>query len=941
MKKKSKSNKIQPGQRWMSEMEPELGMGIVQTVERRRVGLAFPASDVFRTYALASAPLRRVRFKIGDRIHLQNEMTFIVKDIDEKNHLLSYSDGQQFFSETEISHTLVLNTPEEKIAAGQIDYMQTYLLRVETFKLRHKWRKSDCFGFVGGCIDLLPHQLFIASEVTKRHVPRVLLADEVGLGKTIEACLIIHRLILCGRINRVLILVPQVLIYQWFVEFFRRFHILFRIADDLFFKTVENQSKDSNPFSEAQLIISSIETLSQNSKRKKQMIEADWDLLVIDEAHHLQKESPLYPAVQHLSKNVQGLLLLSATPEQLGLQNHFARLSLLDPDRYFDYDTFINETLNYQKTAKIVDQLEQSDENDPVAIKKIQTEFQNLKGYKDILDQAQIDKSELIRKILDTHGTGRVMFRNTRSVVKGFPERKVHLIPLENVQNETVLTQLDMELLLDLDLSDQKPVFQLEKDPRILWLADFLKTHKEEKCLLICCYPEKVTAIHRAIQKHMNVQVSLFHENVPLKQRDENAAWFAETSGAQILLCSEMGSEGRNFQFVNHLILFDLPPSPELLEQRIGRLDRIGQKKTIHIHLPFAKNSPQSRLIQWYHDGLGAFSKIIPYAQTVYEFSKQKLVNMILEPSNNLSEFKSFISETQKLSQKLAQDFDAGRDRLLERNSFNQKIAHQIQNAIIQADSDDEIETYTQKLFEHFGVVFREFRPRTYRLKINHRFNDKFSGVHRNDMPVTFDRKKALLFENITFLSWDHPLINDAMELLIGEGDGQCSFAAWEDSKKESMYIESLYILECIAPQNLHMDRFLPTTPIQMLVNDQLKNCQKLLHSIDYESNLKDAQSCTDLFNDTIEKIPEMIKYSEQCVQRLAKKIISETLNEIDHQMDTEIHRLKTLQAINPNVKQIEIKAAKQEKDSLKQYVASARIRIDSIRLIRRGKIFL
>jgi len=939
MKKKSNTNKIQPGQRWMSEMEPELGMGIVKNVERRFVGLSFPATDVFRTYAIASAPIRRVRFKIGDRVHLQDETTFIVKDIIEENHLLSYSDGEQYFLETDISHMLVLNTPEEKMSAGQIDHMQTYLLRVETFKQRNRWKKSECFGFVGGCIDLLPHQLYIANEVTKRQLPRVLLADEVGLGKTIEACLIIHRLILSGRINRVLILVPQVLIYQWFVEFFKRFHILFRVADDLFFQSIEKQSKEANPFSEAQLIISSTESISENPKRKQQMIDADWDLLVIDEAHHLQKESPLYEAIKVLSQNIHGLLLLSATPEQLGLKNHFERLSLLDPDRYYDYDSFLDETLNYQKIARLVDELEKRNENDPDTIQKVKTELQNLKGYnsEDVLKKINKDKSNIIRNILDTHGTGRVMFRNTRSVVKGFPERKVHLIPLENTQNETVLTQLDMELLLDLGLSDQKPIFQLEKDPRILWLTDFLKTNKDEKCLIICCYPEKVIAVHKAIQKHINVQISLFHEKVPLKQRDENAAWFAEKSGAQILICSEMGSEGRNFQFVNNLILFDLPKSPELLEQRIGRLDRIGQKKTIHIHLPFSKNSPQSMLIKWYQDGLNAFTRIIPYAQTIYELSKQKLIHMLLDPPDNKSEFEQFISETQKLCLKLAKEFDAGRDRLLERNSYNKKIALKIQEDIKQEDCNLEIENYTQQLFGHFGVVFKEYRPRTYKLKLNHNFNDKFSGVHKNGMPVTFDRKKALMLENITFLSWDHPLINDAMELLIGEGDGQCSFAVWEDFKNKAIYLESLYILECIAPQNLHLDRFLPSTPIQMLVDDNLKNCQKLLQSKDFESNLADARPRSDLFNDAIVKIPDMIKYSKKCVKRLANKIITDTLKEIDIQMDNEINRLNTLKAINPNVKDFEIKAAKLEKKSLKEYVSSARIRIDAIRLIRRG----
>ncbi|MBF0449258.1 MAG: RNA polymerase-associated protein RapA [Candidatus Magnetomorum sp.] len=935
-----KKNAFQTGQRWMSEMEPELGMGVVQSVEHRRIGLSFPASDVFRIYSAESAPIKRVRFRVGDRINLQNGTSFIVKEIAEKDSLISYSDGEHVFPESEISHILVLNTPEEKLSAGQVDFMQAYMLRMETFKLRHRYRQSECFGFMGGCIDLLPHQLYIANEVSRRHAPRVLLADEVGLGKTIEACLIIHRLLLSGRISRVLILVPQVLVFQWFVEFYRRFNIVFRIADDKFFKSVERQSKKANPFSEAQLIMVAIETLAQNTPRKNQMVDVEWDMVVIDEAHHLQKESPIYPAIQNLSQKTQGILLLSATPEQLGLKSHFERLCLLDPDRYYDYDAFIKESMNFQKVAKIVDQLEQTDRVDDSTIEDIQSVFKNMDVFNspdDILKQIKADKSAFIRQIMDTHGTGRVMFRNTRSVVKGFPERKVHLIPLEDIQDDITLTQIHMELLLDLGLSVQKPVFQMENDPRIEWLANFLKEHKPEKCLLICCYPEKITGIQDAIKNRINVQMSLFHENIPLKQRDENAAWFAESGGAQILLCSEMGSEGRNFQFVHHLILFDLPPSPELLEQRIGRLDRIGQKKTIHIHVPFAQNSPQAGLIQWYHQGLKAFSNIIPYAQPVYELFKQRLVSALLDPSDDQSEFKTLISDTQVLCKKMAKDFDEGRDRLLERNSFDKKAAIDIQHAIIHADHDPRIEPFVKRLFGFFGIVFEELWPRTYRLRASNRYNDKFSGLHRKNMRVTFERKRALMLENITFLSWDHPMIIDAIELLIGEGAGQCSFAFWHHSKATGSYLESLYILECIAPQNLHMDRFLPSTPVRMLVNDQLKNCKKLLHSSAFKMHLEDARYQSNLFEDAIALVPKMLAYSEKCVQREANQIISRTLDSIDQQMNTEINRLKALKAINPNVKETEIQAAEKEKENLKTYVSSARIRIDAIRLIRQG----
>jgi ATP-dependent helicase HepA len=938
MKKSTKSDEMKAGQRWMSEMEPELGVGIIRFVERRRIGVDFPATDIHRMYSIETAPIRRVAFRIGDRVTLQNDHSFVVKEIQEKDNLLSYHDGEQFYPESDISNILVLNTPEDKLSAGQLDYLQTYILRLETLFVRHRFRKSAAFGFVGGSIDLLPHQLYIAHEVTNRYLPRVLLADEVGLGKTIEACLIIHRLIQSGRMERILILVPQVLIYQWFVEFYRRFYITFRIADQKYFKAVEKESSSANPFSESQLILSAIETIENDPLRKSQIIKAGWDMVVIDEAHHLKMNSPIYPAVKQLSQQTHGLLLLSATPEQLGLEHHFARLRLLDPDRYFDYEKFINESTNYQKISALVDDIDKQSNINLNSIEKIRSVFDDMgiKHLDGILTQKRLSKTRLIRQILDTHGTGRVMFRNTRSIVKGFPKRVVNLAPLDDITDEILYTQNSLELLLDLGLSEQKPIFQLENDPRILWLVDFLKTHKDRKCLLICCYPEKVVGIQKAIEHHINIQVSVFHENIPLKQRDENAAWFADPDGAQILLCSEMGSEGRNFQFVQNLILFDLPASPDLLEQRIGRLDRIGQQKSIYIHIPFARNSPHMELIIWYHKGLNAFTKIIPYAQPVYEICRNRLIETILEPSDTLEEFEKLISDTIELSGQMEQAFNRGRDRLLERNSFDMPVAKKIKDAIIEADRDSDIEPYCQRLFGYFGISLDELRHRTYRLRATHRYNEKFPGL-RNKMRVTFDRKKSLMLENVTFLSWDHPMIINAMELLIGEGSGQCSLAIWQDARKTCVYLESLYILECVAPKTLYLDRFLPSTPIRMIVNDQLKSCKKLFESDGFERRLEDARYSTNLFEDAMKLVPKMIATSEQIVQKEADRIIADTLQQIEKQMDDEVTRLKTLKLMNPNVKDIEIKAAIEEKKNLIEYASSARIRIDAIRLIKRG----
>ena len=176
--------------------------------------------------------------------------------------------------------------------------------------------------------------------MARRHAPRVLLADEVGLGKTIEAGLILHRMLLTGRAERALILVPPSLMHQWLVELLRRFALEVTLLD-------EQQSlaqAEANPFESGQLILASQAWLFANPQRQEQAAACDWDLLIVDEAHHLdwsaEQVGAGYACVERLAKRVPGVLLLTATPEQMGLASHFARLRLLDPDRYHSLEAF-------------------------------------------------------------------------------------------------------------------------------------------------------------------------------------------------------------------------------------------------------------------------------------------------------------------------------------------------------------------------------------------------------------------------------------------------------------------------------------------------------------------------------------------------------------------------------------------------------------------------
>ena len=332
------------GQRWISESEPELGLATVVQAGAGRVQVEFKSAGETRVYAADQAPLKRVRFRVGDKARTQADQEFIIKEVIEQAGLLIYVGENLQLPEAQLSDRISLQGPQERLFAGRFDPSTSFELRRRTLELFHRSRQSPVRGFVGGRIDLIPHQLYIAHEVANRHAPRVMLSDEVGLGKTIEACLILHRLRLSGRANRILVLVPESLVHQWFVEMLRRFNVWLNIFDEERCASIEAGEPGANPFLDDQLVLTSLDFLARDPRRTAQAVAAGWDVLVVDEAHHLAwsetAPSREYQVVDELSRKSEGLLLLTATPEQLGVESHFARLRLLDPDRYRDLARF-------------------------------------------------------------------------------------------------------------------------------------------------------------------------------------------------------------------------------------------------------------------------------------------------------------------------------------------------------------------------------------------------------------------------------------------------------------------------------------------------------------------------------------------------------------------------------------------------------------------------
>lgn len=903
--------KLVPGQRWVSDTEPELGLGIILKASFNIVEVLFPAAGEHRQYAIKSAPLRRVQFKEGDQVKSHSGENFEIQGFEENNGLITYKTNKRDLQETELSDTISFSAPEDRLLLGQIDDTSSFNLRLKALQQFSTIRHSPVRGYVGARVELLPHQMFIAHEVSSRLLPRVLLADEVGLGKTIEACLILHRLHLTRRANRILILLPESLVNQWFVELYRRFHLLFSIFDEERCLAIE-ANEPQNPFLDSQLVICSLTFLSTNPHRAQQTIDAGWDLVIADEAHHLQwtpeTTSSEYSLVESLATQTPGLLLLSATPQQLGPEGHFARLRLLDPNRYSNLETFIEESNHYQHVAKAADRLLAGNSLSKADQKLFGTKSERIKRHCSELAEGNEDaRQQLIRALLDEFGIGRVMFRNTRAALKNFPERIAQLYPITANQ--------------DTDL-----------DEKILWLAELLKQLGNQKILLICHSLELAEEINERLLRQVNLTTALFHEGLTLIQRDRHAAHFADEDGARILICSEIGSEGRNFQFAHHLVLFDLPQNPELLEQRIGRLDRIGQTSTIHIHVPYLKASPQEVLARWYHEGLNAFQINLHGASEIMHELHDDLQDTLQKFSTK--KLSSLIKNSTKIHKQIGKKMEQGHDRLLELSSNQPEKATDIIEQIQVQDTDREFEIFFLRLIDSFGLTVEDLSHRTYLITPGNKTTHALPGMPDEGMSITFDRTRALSRENITFMTTDHPLVRGAMDHLLSQPDGNSAFSVWRNSGGEGLMLEACFVVECPAPSTLHVDRFLPPMPIHVLVNHSMKD---VTDTTDLSSAKLEKGDITKLLDRGVVKkkiIPDMLKKARNFASNRMQTVVSDATKVMNEQLQSEIDRLQDLQQLNNHVSAEEITALQQQQTDLQTAFTTSHLRLDALRLL-------
>ncbi|MFP5275170.1 DEAD/DEAH box helicase [Coleofasciculus sp.] len=501
----------------------------------------------------------------------------------------------------------------QALADGQTDTIDYYEARIKLFNVSvmADYDQLVCLPTLTG-IDKHWYQIETARKVLRQLGGRALLADEVGLGKTIEAGLILSEYLARGMIESLLILTPASLVSQWQQELQTKFGIDTITSDDK-----QLQLNRSEFWSTNNRLIASLNT-AKSANHFHLVTARNWDLVIVDEAHHLKNRSTLnWKLVNALNKRF--ILMLTATPVQNSLVELFNLLTLLKPGL-------------------------------------LKTEAAFKKEYVSSKNGRVPKNPEKLRQLMRE-----VMVRNTRSLVDvQLPKRFATTITVTPSQSEEKLYQDLTEYLRSWEIteSDSGKTKKLDKFSRTNLLmragsspqalADSLKNlakkfpsdelkrltrrasqiKKVEKALALVDLLKKSTqktivfTTHRATSAYLaktleqaDISFAQFLGDMSLKEKD--AAIEAFRDRVSVLLASETGGEGRNIQFANAIVNYDLPWNPMKIEQRIGRIHRIGQQQDVFIFNFCLQDSIEEYILRILHDKINMFELVVGEIETI------------------------------------------------------------------------------------------------------------------------------------------------------------------------------------------------------------------------------------------------------------------------------------------------------------------------------------
>ncbi|WP_017755753.1 DEAD/DEAH box helicase [Calidifontibacillus oryziterrae] len=440
----------------------------------------------------------------------------------------------------------------------------------------------------------LPHQIKAAQTVLEQMNGKAILADEVGLGKTIEAGLILKEYLVRGLVKKVLILVPASLVSQWETELNKKFFIP-AIA----------HNKKSYIWEQCDIVITSIDTAKRNPHRDI-IYKQDYDMVIIDEAHKLKNnKTKNYEFVQNLKKKF--CLLLTATPIQNKVEEIFNLVSLLKPGHLGNHTNFTEVFSAKERTVENNEYLKELINKVMIRNRRTDTNVEWTKrNIKSITIELSREEKELYDSVIalkNDHTVNKNLFSLITLQREICSSREAAYVTLKNMLQKEETTNRMVEIIQEL-------MRKIELVPKNSKAEKALEVIQQinDKVIIFTEYRATQLYLQWFLQQHGITSVP-FRGGFKRSKKD----WMKELfkNQAQVLIATEAGGEGINLQFCNHIINYDLPWNPMRIEQRIGRIHRLGQERDVHIYNFATKGTVEEHILQLLYEKINLFEKVI------------------------------------------------------------------------------------------------------------------------------------------------------------------------------------------------------------------------------------------------------------------------------------------------------------------------------------------
>ena len=865
------------------EWDEDKTYGIVTHMDDKVVRVQWDEEGAPPQFAASAPPLRRVRLQQGQTVRLTNTgqnaalLAPAMAATPAWQCFVAAGDGTTVNIPEAGLRPVPITNPVERFLASppMIGSLKQYRLQEVTrwYRIQHLYNELVSLGQLG--VDIKPHQVSVVHKVVSNYPHRFLLCDEVGLGKTIEAGMTLKEIQARGGGQRVLVIAPPNLVRQWQFEMRTKFNQSFAVLNSRTVEYLVGQGQTGNPFLYEQNVVCSSGWVA-NPRWSKLCAEVDWDLVIVDEAHHARSKrygnkidtTRLYRLVRDLAAPEhfvrRGMLFLTATPMQLDTHELYSLVELLDPTLFPSESHFDEHRRRVPGLSRTAEQLSihgfpipNRDDFDVAEEIASWLNIDTTQALQRLSDGKQAIET-LTNELFDRHLLSDVMIRNRKSVVGGFMPRsasrwKVTLTTEERAALQAVEEYVEYGFQMAEGRSDQAIGFvmvtfqklmassiaavresltkrrnkilsaqtkgqsmdaaadRLDDDDKasdviedldakgivaneeltllenamnaivavkvdskaqvlISRLAELFHDAPDEKVIVFTQFRETQSYL-RDLMAEQGWRLNVFHGQMKAQDKDSAVEQFRTGSGSQILISTEAGGEGRNFQFCHLLVNYDLPWNPMKVEQRIGRVDRIGQEQPINVFNLWVENTVEARVLDVLEHRIRLFEETIGGLDSILGDAEDDITAIMRKAGRERE--KALEEFGKNLEDQILKAVDAETrlgDFIMDTKSFRKELAEKIAGQPSPVSADD-FERFIGQLLAGIRTHIREI-AQGYELT----FHDGFVASHKRIFPTgnrlrgVFRRDHWHDAEGVEFLVFGHPIIDATVKQVLDEG---------------------------------------------------------------------------------------------------------------------------------------------------------------------------